>query len=292
MPLKFSCKIMLRPKINVTRSVTFAYQLRKDLTNLNFMKNNLKKIAIVAMVALVIAACKKNQESTTEPQETVKNADKVLQYIKDLGFPASSIVDNGNEFIVEEDISFPKNMEIPANGAGAKTEQYYTGSIVNSTNKLNIRIFVDPSMTSMSSEINSAIAQWNGVSGSTLRFSIVTTAPYDILIKDEALTAPPGYVTCGMAQFPSGGSAGALVRINKAGIAGNSFAQRARTICHEFGHCISFRHTNWSAQGESTATNVPGVTGTDALSLMNGGQCGSGATVLSQKDKDATAVLY
>jgi Dual-action HEIGH metallo-peptidase len=253
------------------------------------MKKNLKKIAIVAMVAVVIAACKKKQETlTTEPQESVKNADKVLQHIKNLGFPASSIVDNGNEYIVEEDIVFPKNMEITASSAGPKTEQYYTGSIVNSTKKLNIRVFVDASMTSMSSEINSALAQWNGVSGSTLRFNIVTAAPYDILIKDENL----GNGICGQGQFPSGGSAGALIKINKSYIAGNSFAQRARTICHEFGHCISFRHTNWAAQGESTATNVPGVTGTDSQSLMNGGQCGSGATVLSQKDKDATAVLY
>ncbi|RLJ71899.1 M57 family metalloprotease [Pedobacter alluvionis] len=252
------------------------------------MKKNLKRIAIVAMVAVVIAACKKNQETlTSEPQETVKNTDKVLQHIKNLGFPESSIVDNGNEYVVEEDIIFPKNMEIPAN-TGLKTEQYYTGSIVNATKKLNIRIFVDASMTSMSSEINSAIAQWNAVPNSTLRFSVVRTAPYDILIKNENL----GNGVCGQGQFPSGGSAGALVKINKNYIAGNSFAQRARTICHEFGHCISFRHTNWAAQGESTATNVPGVTGTDALSLMNGGQCGSGATVLSQKDKNATAVLY
>ena len=57
------------------------------------------------MVAVVIAACKKKQETlTAEPQETVKNADKVLQHIKNLGFPESSIVDNGNEYIVEEDI--------------------------------------------------------------------------------------------------------------------------------------------------------------------------------------------
>jgi len=252
------------------------------------MKKNLKRIAIVAMVAVVIAACKKNQETLTpEPQETVKNTDEVLQHIKNLGFPESSIVDNGNEYVVEEDIIFPKNMEIPAN-TGLKTEQYYTGSIVNATKKLNIRIFVDASMTSMSSEINSAIAQWNAVPNSTLRFSVVTTAPYDILIKNENL----GNGVCGQGQFPSVGSAGALVKINKNYIAGNSFAQRARTICHEFGHCISFRHTNWSAIGESSATNVPGVTGTDASSIMNGGQCGSGATVLSQKDKDATAVLY
>jgi len=253
------------------------------------MKKNLKQIAIVAMVAVVFAACKKNQESSiTEPQETVKNADKVLQHIKNLGFPESSIVDNGNEYVVEEDILFPKDMEIPVTTAGPRTEQYYTGSIVNATKKLNIRIFVDASMTSMSSEINSAIAQWNAVPNSTLRFSTVTTAPYDILIKNENL----GNGVCGQGQFPSGGSAGALVKINKNYIAGNSFAQRARTICHEFGHCISFRHTNWAAIGESSATNVPGVTGTDASSLMNGGQCGSGATVLSTKDKNATAALY
>lgn len=257
------------------------------------MKKLIQAIAVMAMMVLVIVSCKKNKETVSpEPQETVKNADKVLQYIKDLGFPAASIVDNGNEYVVEEDILFPKNMVVPFVTEGPKTEQYYTGSIVSNANKVNIRVFVDPSMTSMSSEITSALAQWNGVANSTLRFNVVTSGSYDILIKDEALAAPPGYVTCGQAQFPSGGSAGALVRINKSAIAGNSFAQRARTICHEFGHCISFRHTNWSAQGESTATNVPGVTGTDASSLMNGGQCGSGATVLSQKDKDATAALY
>jgi hypothetical protein len=65
-----------------------------------------------------------------------------------------------------------------------------------------------------------------------------------------------------------------------------------RTICHEMGHNVSLRHTNWSSRGESTATAVPGVGGTDASSLMNGGQCGSGATVLSTKDKQAAAVLY
>lgn len=251
------------------------------------MKKNLKQIAIVAMVALVFAACKKNQESsTTEPQETVKNADRVLQYIKALGFSETSIVDNGNEYIVEEDISFPKNMEIPENKAFG-TEQYYTGSIVNSTNKLNIRVFVDASMTSMGTEINNAIAQWNAVPNSTLRFNIVTTAPYDIIIKNEALVGSPGSTVCGQGEFPANGKAGAVIKINKNAIAGNSFAQRARTICHEFGHNISLKHTN-----QSTSVNVPGVPGTDPLSLMNGGQCNSGATVLSQKDKDATAVLY
>jgi len=256
------------------------------------MKNKLKMTAVIAMVALIIAACKKNPETTTAPQETVKNSDRVLQYIKNLGFPETSIIDKGSFYLVEEDISFSKDMKVPSN-AGVGTEQYYSGTIVNSTNKLNIRVFVDPSMTSMLSEINNALAQWNAVPNSTLRLNVVTTAPYDILIKNEVLESAPGFVTCGMGEFPVDGKAGSLIRINKNAIASNSFAQRARTICHEFGHNISLRHTNWSSRGENPAgVPVPGVSGTDASSLMNGGQCGSGASVLSTKDKNAIAALY
>jgi hypothetical protein len=257
------------------------------------MKHYLKRTILAAFVITGVISCSKNKDSVDPGlTELTQDPEKVLQYIKSMGFPESSIVDNGSEYIVEEDISFPKNMKVPAITNAPRTEQYYTGSIVDSTNRKNIRIYVDTSMTVMKKEVDSAIAQWNRVSGSTLRFKTVTAAPYDILVKNEKLAAPPGYTTCGMAEFPTNGKAGTLVRINKAAITGNSFAQRSRTICHELGHCISFRHTNWSARGEVTATNVPGVTGTDALSLMNGGQCGIGATVLSQKDKDATAALY
>ncbi len=178
-------------------------------------------------------------------------------------------------------------MVVPDNSK-PKTEQYYTGSIVNAANKGNIRVMVDASMTSMNAEVTSAVNQWNAVSNSSARFTIVTSGAYDILIKDENLG--DGY--CGQGTFPSGGAAGNLIKINKAYIAANSFAQRQRTITHELGHNISLRHTNWSANGEGAATPVPGVGGTDASSLMNGGQCNSGATVLSSKDKLATAALY
>ncbi|QHS60042.1 M57 family metalloprotease [Chitinophaga agri] len=241
---------------------------------------------LVILLAICFTACKKSAEGPDAPQTEYDNAQKVRAYIRDLGFPDSEVVEKENEFIAEGDISFPKNMEVPS--GKVKTEQFYTGSLVSAANVVNIRLKVDASMTSMNSEISSAIAQWNAISGCSINWTIVTGSSYDVLIVDSNL----GSGVCGSGTFPSGGRAGSTIRINKAYIAGNSFAQRARTICHEMGHNVSFRHTNWSSIGESSATSVPGVGGTDASSLMNGGQCGSGATVLSTKDKQAAQVLY
>jgi len=245
-----------------------------------------KKIIFYLMAVLVIgfAACKKTGTGETPQQDD--NAAKVYAYILDLGFPASQVVEKPGEFIVEEDIIFPKNMIVPLEKV--KPEQYYTGSLVSSTNVTNIRLKVDATMTSMQAEIDSAIKQWNNVAGCRIHWNVVTGTSYDVLIVNYNL----GTGVCGQGTFPSGGLAGGTIRINKNYIAGNSFAQRSRTICHEMGHNVSYRHTNWAAIGESTATAVPGVGGTDASSIMNGGQCGSGATVLSAKDKQAAAVLY
>lgn len=252
------------------------------------MKTNMI-LPCVALLVLFFTACKKSESPAdspaTTPETTADNSREVLSYILKLGFPATSIVEHPTEYIVEEDIIFPKNMKVPK---GVNAEQYYTGSLVSAGNVTNIRLKVDASMSSMSSEINSAIAQWNAISGCSINWTITTGTSYDVLITDANL----GNGVCGQGTFPSGGAAGGLIRINKNYIAGNSFAQRARTICHELGHNVSLRHTNWSAIGESSATPVPGVGGTDASSLMNGGQCGSGATVLSTKDKQAAAALY
>lgn len=245
-------------------------------------KNMLFPLAL--LIAISFIACKKTSHTDEAPQPD-DNANKVYAYILDLGFPSDQIVSMPDKYIVEEDIVFPKNMIVPAEKV--RPEQYYTGSLVTQTKATNIRLRVDASMTSMLAEIDAAIAQWNSIPNCRIRWSR-TTGTYDVTIVNSNL----GNGVCGQGTFPSGGNAGATIWINKNYIAGNSFAQRSRTICHEMGHNVSLRHTNWAARGESSATAVPGVGGTDASSLMNGGQCGSGATVLSTKDKQAAAVLY
>jgi hypothetical protein len=242
---------------------------------------------LLPLMALAIGftACKKT--GTAESAVTQDdNAAKVYAHILDLGFPADQIIEQGDDYIVEGDIIFPKNMMVPVEKV--KPEQYYTGSKVSSTKVTNIRLKVDATMTSMQAEINNAISQWNNIAGCRIHWTVVTGTSYDVLIINSNL----GTGVCGQGTFPSGGNAGGTIRINKNYIAGNSFAQRARTICHEMGHNVSYRHTNWAAIGESSATAVPGVGGTDASSIMNGGQCGSGATVLSTKDKQAAVALY
>ncbi|HVI48082.1 MAG TPA: M57 family metalloprotease [Chitinophaga sp.] len=252
------------------------------------MKKHIKILAFLALATFTITSCSKSNDEAKAPAQD--NAQKVLAYIENLGFPKGSIREEKDEFIVEEDIIFSKNMQVPADlGKGAKTEQYYTGSTVSVANSKNIRLRIDASMTSMTAEINSAINQWNTVPNCTIKWVIAPAGgAYDVTIQDYNL----GSGVCGQGTFPSGGVAGNLIRINKAYIAGNSFAQRQRTITHEMGHNVSFRHTNWASIGEPSATQVPGTGTSDASSIMNGGQCGSGATVLSARDKQAAAVLY
>jgi len=249
------------------------------------MKNML--LPLLILLTTCFAACNKSANAPGDaPQPIFENADKVRAFIRDLGFPDNKVVETPNTFVVEEDIVFPKNMQVPT--GKVKPEQYYTGNLVSSSNVTNIRLKVDASMTSMASEINSAIAQWNNVSNCSINWTIVTGTSYDVLITNSNL----GNGVCGQGTFPSGGRAGGTIWINKNYIAGNSFAQRARTICHEMGHNVSYRHTNWAAIGESSATQVPGSGTTDASSIMNGGQCGSGATVLSARDIIAAQWMY
>ncbi|HVI45031.1 MAG TPA: M57 family metalloprotease [Chitinophaga sp.] len=244
------------------------------------MKKNLQTLASIVLSALLLASCGKSMDAPATPEKK-DNADKVLTFIHSLGFSQNSIVDNGNAYIVDEDICFPKDMEVPE--GKPSTEQKWIGNKLTAANAMNIRIKVDPSMASMMPEINSAINQWNNIGGDiALHFSIVTGSPYDILIKDSDLGT-----TCGLGAYPSGGKAGNLIQIHKAHIAGYDFAHRQRTITHEMGHTISFTHTN-----EAGGQLIPGTPVTEASSLMNGHECGVGVTVLSDYDKIAARWLY
>jgi len=259
-------------------------------------KSKLLTLAALATVMTTISSCKKDEHlnaSTSSESETV-------DYIKSLGYSDSQIQDIGSEYLVDGDILFPKNLELPKHGKSAgKTSQYGTGYYI--TGNL-ILIKIDPSMNGYISEIQSAIQQWNNIANSRLTFQI-----YDEVHGTPNVTitnANLGNGVCGAAYFPYNGNPGSLVRINTQVIQNNSFEQRQRTIAHEIGHAIGMRHTNWfnnyetqtgydEAGHPASAVNIPGTpTGEDSNSLMNGGQCGSGATILSLYDKAFVEYVY
>lgn len=247
----------------------------------------MKKILSLTMLICVVLvfSC---ESPDVAPSSPVATTNEVLEYIASLGFTADQIEDRGEHYIVDGDIVFAKNMAVPAHEHGnraGRTKQRFAQA-VNITRQSNIRVFIDPSMTWIA-EVNAAIAHWNEVLSTNIRFVVVSGAPYDIIIRNQHI----GGNACGQAPTPSaGGAPGSFVNIDQVFMdmnVGNNFLQRRRTIIHEFGHTIGFLHTN-----QTNGDQIPETPSTDAASLMNANQCGIGATVLSAHDRNATVFMY
>ncbi len=249
---------------------------------------------------LVFNSCTKEKLSINNVQE-IKTDSSILAYIKELGYNDSDIKDLGEEYLVDGDIVFSKNTIIKntTKAKGLKVSQYGTGSHTNE----NVVIQIDPSMNNYINEIYSAVTHWNNVLDCSLDFSVYSpgqTTPPNIIITNANL----GSGVCGQSYFPVNNKPGSLIRININEISGLPFEQRQRTITHELGHAIGLRHTNWQGHEATTgndpsngayydAIHIPGTpTGIDASSLMNSGECGTGATYLSDYDKIAIRSLY
>lgn len=254
------------------------------------------------LLCTLLFSCNKSDQILEQSQVESKDQ-STYEFIKKLGYSDSEIKDQGDEYLVDGDLLFSKNDQ-PSFSIfedGPKTKQYGTNVYVSYNLQPNITIRIDPSMNSYVNEINGAIAMWNNVTNCRVKFTVITSTNQDILITNSNL----GLGICGAAYFPVNGRPGGVIRININQIAGNSFAQRQRTIAHELGHTIGFRHTNWQSSGEPALGTLPDngakfnamhllgtPTGNDVNSLMNAGQCGSGATSLSNYDVLALQFLY
>ncbi|PWS26778.1 hypothetical protein DHW03_12155 [Pedobacter yonginense] len=274
------------------------------------MKLRFKTASLLAIIIILFYGCKKDVENL---QPVQKKTDKVIEYIKSLGLDTSKIQDLGDMYLVEGDISFPKNMTIPSDTNLKVSQTVLTTPTMNETklmstsiipkfsqayeslvgraNITNVRVFITPSAQKFSISITNAIKMWNDV-GSGLKFNIVweESDPYDIKIQMDDTRQ---YASCGWAKFPVNGRPGSEVTLSEVVLAASQLnsEQRIRLIAHELGHSIGLRHTNWETLGEGDAVEVPGVPGPDPRSVMNGEDCGS-IGELTIKDKKALLTLY
>lgn len=250
----------------------------------------MKRIIYILFIPILISCLNESKMPSTEND----NSEKVLAYIKDLGFTENDIQEFPNLYIVQGDMAFPKDMIIlePILTDDGRIKQRQHAYLIGFANQNNIRVKIDPTMTAapnMYWEIHESINEWNTVKavGSRIRFTIVTGSTYgvdyDIIIRRNNNLAP-----CGIGQYPGGGTAGTYVEINKDILEPLTFVQRKATIMHELGHTIGFRHTD-STDGQP----VPGYEGPDEWSIMKSCCCNFGGNnYLSADDKGATAVLY
>lgn len=249
----------------------------------------IKVLTVLVFLAGVFSCSDPNNDleiKKSDGQEKLdarKNAEEVLKYIKTLGFKAADIIEGENEFVVEGDIVFSKNMKVPSLAdSSAKINQYYYGSLVGFTKRRSLKVAIDPSMSGQTNEILSAMQLWN-LSGAGIYFDQPTqVGVFDILVTNVNL----GSNVCGRGAWPSSGNPGSLVEVNQSVVQSHSSSQRIANIAHELGHCIGFTHTNEGGY------EIPGFGGGDNQSLMLGGMCNQLPTSLSLKDKGATIALY
>lgn len=260
-------------------------------------------------VVFLFSCSKLAQESEADldlsPEEI---STSVYQFIKNLGYQDAEIRDIGEEYVVDGDILFAKDV-LPQSATlddDPKTKQYGTNYYVGYNRQPNITVRIDPSLNAIAGDIQIALNMWNNVPNNRLQFNLVTHTNQDILITNAVIDRVLG--VCGVAFFPINGRPGNLVRIDLGFITGIgiSQAQRRALIAHELGHTIGFRHTNWQGWGEPLSGTDPGngarfsaqhilgtPLGNDPNSLMNARTCNTDVgNTLSNFDIIAMQFLY
>jgi hypothetical protein len=272
----------------------------------------MKQLAQFFLVfSIFFVACK-----ATKDEPVPATANDMLTYIQSLGYRSSEIEDKGDYYLVDGDISFPKNAKIEnnpeshlhPNADALETRQFGCQNYISFTNQPNITVRIDPSMTPHTAIIQQAVAEWNNIPNCRVKFSFTNSTTQNILIRDGRNSMESN--VCGQAPSPFNGNVNGELLINRSlSVMESNPAQLRGTLVHELGHILGLRHTNWltndkdnrgnvihgvTATGISIgATNILGTpTGADPLSMMNGSTCGISPASLSPNDIVAIQTIY
>lgn len=219
-----------------------------------------------ALGLLVLGGC--------DAATTLPSTDPLVQRIVAMGFARESIVDRGDYFLVEGDITFDKrrlrgapvrpSREISRPGERPHLQRVYTARVEDSR-AANIRvdlsrIYAEDGNWGVAAEI--AMQHWTRVLGATV--SLTTGGPADITVYPASDAELGGYYAD--AAFPQNGVPGPTIRVNRK-YNGFSLEQKLHVMTHEFGHTLGLTHTNQHDFG----IHVPDTPGSDGASVMNTG---------------------
>ncbi|QNK62762.1 protease [Pedobacter sp. PAMC26386] len=259
-------------------------------------KINLFSLAVAGMLALCVFGCQKKDSATSASTNQDGISATTKSQITSLGFSTENArkVDGG--YLVEGDILLSEaNLSEKAESkhlSVAETEQYRTTNLVKALPRV-ITISVSNLPTVYSDAVNAMITRYNnlGLRFTFQRAAAGTTGQIDVIGFNEGPSG--GYITLGSSGFPTAsGNPYSQIKMNTnpaAYGANPNLLYLTSVLQHEVGHCIGFRHTDYSNRAYScggTAVNegasnvgavlIPGTpSGPDAASFMlacsNGG---------------------
>jgi len=198
--------------------------------------------AVVAACMLTLFACRKNVKSDAP---TVVS-DEALAKIYNLGYSNKDVIVDGGDYIVEGDIRISQSQldETPDMQflRVGNEEQYRTNNLVTGLPR-NITVSLASALSTWSTALNTCISRYNAL-GLRITFTRVTSGGnIQIVSGTGSFLASSG--------FPSGGSPYNRVILNASAVAGQPANTVASILAHEIGHCIGFRHTDYSNRAYS-----------------------------------------
>lgn len=271
----------------------------------------ISRIFLASLCATIFFSSCQKQSAKQEVVTTDAVPDAVLQKIAALGFYTDQVKKVENGYLVEGDIILTEeNLSRPATSPYlliATEEQYRTTNLVTGLPR-TITVSVTNLPTVYSNAANAMIARYNALPNSRIIFQRITSGIGDINIIGFDEPASGGFITLGSSGFPTAaGDPYNEVKMNtnvQAYGTNPNLDYVTSVLQHEVGHCIGFRHTDYSTrsscgrrkQNEGSAgvgaILIPGTpSGFDAESFMLACSNGGNRT-FNVNDKVAMDYLY